>query len=139
MIYKKWNIYYFMKEVKMKTLKKVFFLIIVVMFSFFVIGIILHISNYEGIDGFIFKILYPRDDTLYGDRYIESNFRRIQIGDTKAQVLSLIGYPLSEKKVADSIIWYYSKSPSSTHFHLRIIHFSKEWRVIHIDHEYYID
>lgn len=86
-----------------------------------------------------------KNDTQYASGYDENKFRRIRTGFTKDLVLQLIGEPLNkrvynpgdEEKLEE--YWWYSKSPSSTHFHHRFIVFSNKGVVKRLGHEFYVD
>lgn len=112
-------------------------LVILIMFM-------LRFGPYESAEDLILATILW-DDTAYSAKYSDSKFREITIGDTKRQVLELIGEPLIKKtyppdKHNDTQeYWWYSRSPSSNHYHQRLVVFSSNGVVQQIVREFYVD
>lgn len=106
--------------------------------------LLVHVLAYEGLDGLVLSQIL-KSDTKYSPGYSEERFRLIQVGSSKEKVVALMGPPL-EKKVygnySDKLreeYWWYSESPTSTHFHHRFLVFSSRGLVKEIGHEFYVD
>jgi hypothetical protein len=61
------------------------------------------------------------EHTEYADGFSEERFRRIRAGDSEASVRAALGEPLSVHTIAAKKFLTYSRSPSSTHFRLRVV------------------
>jgi len=84
-------------------------------------------------------------DTAYAPGYSETAFRSVRIGDSKEEVIALLGQPLSVHSVGIEGTetwgewWRYSWSPSDTHYLLRQLLLDSEGRVVKILREIYWD
>lgn len=104
---------------------------------------VIHFTYLDGFGGLLFALALGQD-TEYAPKYSEAKFKRIIPGMTKAEVLELVGEPLSTRADAGpssshrSEYWWYSRSPSNTHFHHRYLVFAGD-RVTEVGHEFYVD
>jgi hypothetical protein len=79
-------------------------------------------------------------DTRYAPRYDERRFRSIKPGATAAEVVTLLGEPLSRRNWGDgTTIWYYSDPGPSQNYFVRVLIFSPEDRVIARKADCYLD
>lgn len=89
-------------------------------------------------------ILFPFD-TEYAPGYSEAAFQSVKIGDSRAQVIALLGEPLSVHSVGTEGAetwgewWRYSWSPSGKNYLLRTIMLDSEGRVLRVVSETYWD
>lgn len=89
-------------------------------------------------------ILFPFD-TEYAPGYSEAAFRSVQIGDSKEEVLALLGEPLLAGTFGTegTPTWgewlRYSRSPSGKNYLLRTIVLDSEGRVLRVVSETYWD
>jgi hypothetical protein len=96
----------------------------------------------DGISGTVLAWAFG-EDTVYAPGYTDDGFRRVEIGMTRAEVLSLIGPPLARWPLgsADLLVEYaekWSTSPGDTNFRRRVIWF-REGRVARKFAEYWVD
>jgi len=72
----------------------------------------------------IFELIEP-EETIYSPAYKESNFRQIQLGMSKEEVLSILGKPLYNKALSQvEELWRYTKQgPSDTNYRIRNVIF----------------
>ncbi len=102
--------------------------------------------------GAILSILFPlllmfaAFDTEYAPGYSERAFRSISLENTEQQVVARLGQPISfidtshfDFEDGTQKILTYSRSPSSTHYHLRRIWLDGEGNITRIQREIYWD
>jgi hypothetical protein len=105
-----------------------------------IVAALAHRLLLDGLDGFMWSLAF-RPTTEFARGYSWPGFRRVRAGETKEEVVKLIGVPLERK--ADPATreerWFYSRSPIDSHYSIRVVIFSAEGRVTKVLHEYYID
>lgn len=84
-------------------------------------------------------------DTAYAPGYSETAFRSVRIGNSKEEVIALLGEPLFVHSVGVEGTetwgewWRYSWSPSDTHYLVRKLMLDSEGRVVKVLREIYWD
>ncbi len=58
-------------------------------------------------------------DTAYAEGYTESGFCSLELGMTREEVVRILGRPLDYEESLRRREWSYTKSPSSTSYHVR--------------------
>jgi hypothetical protein len=91
------------------------------------------------LDGAIGLPLAPFTDTEYAPRYSHLRFMKLRIGMTRAEVIDLVGEPLSRDQNGSLEFWRYSRSPGDTHYRVRVVLFDPAGRVFKIASEFYVD
>jgi outer membrane protein assembly factor BamE (lipoprotein component of BamABCDE complex) len=73
------------------------------------------------------------DTGTYAAGYSDRGFRAVRLGMTQAEVLSLLGEPLTKRLLTDSRagfeFWNYTTSPTNTNFRTRAFVFDPDGRV----------
>lgn len=124
-------------------------MVIIVLLNVILIYLTSHFNRVclDGIEGEFFGSILCTD-TKYSTEYSHKKFNAIRIGMTDEEVVDILGQPLitwlpyrnnrlfPEKK--NYVGFQYSESPSSTHYRLRQINFSKG-RVVEIKSYFYVD
>jgi len=89
---------------------------------------------------FLVFIFFFTFDTEYAPGYSEEAFRIVQIGDSKEEILSLLGQPLRVYDPGlDREVLSYSMSPSGSNYLMRDIVLDSEGRVVEIRSQVYWD
>ena len=98
-----------------------------------------HQKAIDGLPGQLLSIL-GATDTEYTEGYSDSGFKKIEEGQTPAEVIEILGLPFNyeREKGKDSGRWMYSRSPSSIHYSYREVRF-KNGVVSEVDGHFYID
>lgn len=100
-------------------------------------GAVLRYYTLDGIWGWFFSSL--GDDTEYAPGYSDHGFRRIRIGMTEQEVLSLVGPPLARGPMrGTNQTWVWSRSPSDGNYRVRTVIFENE-RVSKVNHGFHLD
>lgn len=98
----------------------------------------LQVASPEGVHGEVFLKVFG-EDTQFAPGYSDQKFRSLQVGASAAEVRSKLGDPLEAVSTArGGAFWFYSRSPTSTHYRLRAIHIEDE-RVQEVIAELYVD
>lgn len=123
----------------MKILKKIIFVVL----SLFVILWGIKFTSYnlriEGCSGLIFEWFFPNHDTVVSENYSDRGFLEIKKGMTEAEVLNILGEPLTRWTPEENYVGLqYSESEGSTHYRLRQVYLT-EGKVKEIIGYYYID
>lgn len=93
----------------------------------------------EGYSGLILEWFFPNHDTVFSENYSDKGFLEVEKGMTEAEVLNILGEPLTRWIPKDNHLGLqYSESEESTHYRLRQIHLTKG-KVIDVIAYYYID
>jgi hypothetical protein len=87
---------------------------------------------------FLTFIFFFTFDTEYASGYSEEAFRAVEIGDSKEEILSLLGQPLRVYGI-DGEVQSYSRSPSGSNYLMRDIVLDSEGRVVEIRSQVYWD
>jgi hypothetical protein len=87
---------------------------------------------------FLVFVFFFTFDTEYAPGYSEEAFRAVEIGDSKEEVLSLLGQPLRVYGM-DREVQSYSRSPSGSNYLMRDIVLDSEGRVVEIRSQVYWD
>lgn len=92
----------------------------------------------DGITGLMLSKIF-RENTEYSPNYSDQAFRKVKKGFSKDEVLNIIGEPL-EKNIFDlKEYWYYARSPSDTHYKVRILAFNLDGKIQRKISEFYVD
>jgi len=108
------------------------------------IGVVVHFTAVEGLDGLIFSAIF-RDDTRYAAEFDDSKFGQIRLGWTREGVRGVVGVPLDirtnrdDRGQVESEVWFYSRSPTGSHFHQRTVVFAADGTVRKRVREFYVD
>ena len=81
-----------------------------------------HIRSMDGLDGLFFSRLF-QEDTVYAPGYSDTAFRKVTVGMSQAEVLALLGPPISEWESCDNMAMGWSRSPGDTHYRQRAVFF----------------
>ena len=81
-----------------------------------------HFRSMDGLDGLFFSRLF-QEDTIYAPGYSDTAFRKVTVGMSQAEVLALLGPPISEWEACDNMAMGWSKSPGDTHYRQRVVFF----------------
>jgi len=87
---------------------------------------------------FLTFIFFFTFDTEYAPGYSEEAFRVVEIGDSKEEILNLLGQPLRVYGL-DREVQSYSMSPSGSNYLMRDIVLDSEGRVVEIRSQVYWD
>ena len=104
------------------------------------VGIIIHKSTLDGLNGFIWGKLV-QEDTVYSPGYSDSSFKQITIGMPEREVKRLLGEPIKiypPDESNDRTKLCYSLSPEDTNYRIRAINI-KDGRVVSKYSEFYLD
>jgi hypothetical protein len=96
------------------------------------------LTSEDGIPGEVFLLLLG-EDTAYAPGYSSSKFRSLHVGDSAAEVRMKLGKPLvitGDEKIGG--VFFYSQSPSSTHYRLRAF-WIESGRIEEVISEVYVD
>ena len=104
-----------------------------------------HRRKIDGLSGEIYGLLLSTD-THYASNYSHQSFSKVKKGMTEKEVLSLLGEPLyrsqvpqkANQSVLDYDKWFYSRSPSNTHYRIRQIKF-REGKVSKLIGYFWVD
>lgn len=96
------------------------------------------LTTVEGVAGLALRLVYG-ENTQFAAGYSESAFRRVRAGQSEADVLQLLGEPLSRTTEKDGRTYLkYSRSPTDTHYRNRLV-VLKGNSVIETFSEFYVD
>lgn len=100
---------------------------------------IVHIRSLDGLQGYLLAPI-RKPDTEYAPGYTEKGFREVRLGQTRDDVIALLGQPLHKRSVRKGAAegWLYSQSPGSRDYRYREIQFA-DGLVTHRIHYYYVD
>ncbi|NOJ81898.1 outer membrane protein assembly factor BamE domain-containing protein [Myxococcus xanthus] len=105
----------------------------------FLIGFSAHLLLLDGLDGFLWSLIF-RPSTHFAPGYSWLAFRRVQPGMSRDEVVKLLGEPMEvHDRPTQGALWRYSKSPTDSHYSLRVVFFSDGGVVTRVAHEYYVD
>ena len=89
---------------------------------------------------FLIFVFFFTFDTEYAPGYSEEMFRAVKVGDSKEEILSLLGQPLRVYDLGtDREVLGYSISPSGSNYLMRDIVLDSEGRVVEIRSQAYWD
>jgi len=102
-------------------------------------AIITQVYSLDGLTGVFFS-LGEKENTTYASGYTDAAFRKVRLGMSSKDVLSLLGPPLGKYDLAnpDRVLWQYSKEIEDLSFRVRNVIFRSN-EVCTVIHEYYID
>lgn len=85
--------------------------------------------------------LIEEHDTQYAQGFKEDVFRSLKIGSSQAEVIGLLGPPLSAKICSKgSTCWYYSRpGPRSENYYVRVLVFAHGGGLAAKLHSFYLD
>ncbi|MDP8287959.1 MAG: outer membrane protein assembly factor BamE, partial [Candidatus Electryonea clarkiae] len=95
----------------MKRTLKIIFLFLSVMAIAAWLFKINEIRQYIGIpsDVFVYTLFLFEDTTTFSQKYSESKFKMLRIGETMEQVKATLGEPVSSNSYDKGEVWFYSK------------------------------
>jgi hypothetical protein len=99
----------------------------------------LHFYLLDGLDGWFFS-LPGKEATYYSKGYSDSGFRRIKIGMSEEDVLTILGEPLARQETPEEkqTSWRYSGRRIDTDYRERVIIF-ENGKVKKKISDYYVD
>ena len=107
--------------------------------ALFLMGLSTHLLLLDGLDGFLWSLIY-RPSTRFAPGYSWLAFSRVQPGMSRDEVVKLLGEPMEvHDRPNQGTSWRYSKSPTDSHYSLRVVVFSNSGVVMRVAHEYYVD
>ncbi|NVJ07390.1 outer membrane protein assembly factor BamE [Myxococcus sp. AM001] len=102
-------------------------------------GLSAHLLLLDGLDGLLLSFAFE-PSTRFAPGYSWLAFRRVQPGMGRDEVVRLLGEPLVVHDTPPAgTSWRYSKSPTDSHYSLRVVAFSNSGVVTRVAHEYYVD
>ncbi|MDA3875425.1 MAG: hypothetical protein PF795_15870 [Kiritimatiellae bacterium] len=111
---------------------------------FVVIGSILLVATglnhwlIDGLEGVVWGTIFE-EDTEYAEGYTGMRWRKLRVGMTDEQVISIIGEPLNTWTNKNSTVGMsWSQSPGDTHYRSRVLTFA-DGSVIRKHMEFYVD
>ena len=99
------------------------------------------IRQYIGIpsDVFVYTLFLFEDTTTFSQKYSESKFKMLRIGETMEQVKATLVEPVSSNSYDKGEVWFYSKGAVDRNFWARTVVFDRAGYVTKIRRYYFVD